>query len=426
MHILHILNGYKPAYRLGGTVFTGFEIAERQVRLGHRVTVFASNSNLDEDLAIEPNVAHDVSGVSVWYFARRELVREYLPFIPYLSRSSGFLYTPEMKRALEKIMPSVDLVHAHAPFTYPMIAASRVAFRFERPLVYQQHGVFDPGRLQYRGAKKRLYIRMIEKPIMDRASVLLALTEAEVASYRALGVKTDCRVVPNGVDANQYGVDHPEPGFLPKQITSSSFVVLFMSRMHPQKGASRLLEAFLSCHHQLPNPVLVLAGPDEYGFETQFRDQVRERGAESRVVFAGMVNGDIKRHLLSRANLFCLPSDGEGFSMAILEALASRTPVLISPQCHFPDVETAQAGFVVDSSPSSLTKALQELSARPEELKACGERGRALVESRYTWDRVVNQLLSVYETACAKQHNHDKHPVSTLPPAPTSPARSVE
>jgi glycosyltransferase involved in cell wall biosynthesis len=399
MRILHITNAYKPAFRTGGVVATSFEIAERQVARGHDVIVFTSNNNLDQDLDVPVDQPVAVDGVEVWYFQRKEYLKQYFPFIPYLAQSNGFLYAPAMSRALGQVMPGVDVVHLQAPYTYLNIAAARAARRHRKPVVYQQHGQYDPGRLAYRAWKKRLFINLIEKPVMERADVLLALTESEERSYRDLGLSGLCEIVPNGVDVDRYAQSSDPIQDLDKRITSNHFVILFMSRLHPQKGASRLLDAFLQSHHRLPNPLLVLAGPDEYGLEASFAEKVTQAGASGRVLFAGMVSGAAKTALLRRADLYSLPSDGEGFSMAVLEALAASTPVLISPGCHFDQVEKDKAGLIVDPLPERLADAMLRMSADRDELTAMGKRGRLLVERCYRWDQVVDSLLQTYGRA---------------------------
>lgn len=199
MRILYVVHGYKPAYRLGGPIHSVSAAAEWLVRKGHEVIVFATNSNLDEDLDVPTNQPVDVNGVQVWYFKHEEPIQKWLPFIPYLSKSIGFLYAPGMKAQLYRLIPTVDIVHTQMPFIYPSYAAGKAAIRHHKPLFYQQRGVLSPDHLKFRALKKRLYINVIERPIMRNATTLIALTESEVESYRALGVQTPCRVIPNGV-----------------------------------------------------------------------------------------------------------------------------------------------------------------------------------------------------------------------------------
>src|ERR1700740_2374370 len=107
MHILYTVAGYKPAYRIGGLILSVTELAETLVRKGHQVTVFTTNSNLDEDLEVPLDQPVDVDGVEVWYFRREEFIKRWLPFVSYLSRSIGFFYSPLMTRQLECLVPKM-------------------------------------------------------------------------------------------------------------------------------------------------------------------------------------------------------------------------------------------------------------------------------------------------------------------------------
>jgi glycosyltransferase involved in cell wall biosynthesis len=400
LRILYATPGYKPAYRLGGPVVSVAAVAERLVRRGHRVTVFATNSNLDEELDVPLDRPVDVDGVEVWYFERKEPLQRLLPGVRYLSQSMGYLYAPAMAAALARSTSRMDVVHTHLPFVYPTLAAGRAALRSGRPLIYHQRGVFDRERLRFRGAKKRLYLRLFERPLMRRAALLIALTEAEVASYRALGLETPCAVVPNGVEVDAYRWTPTADVSSRWGIGETARVILFMGRVHPVKGADRLVEAFCRIAGDVPGAVLVMAGPDEFGLAEGFRVRVGALGLQDRVLFTGMVQGGDKLDLLARADVFCLPSDAEGFSIAVLEALASGTAVLLSPGCHFPQVVSDRCGEVVTPESGAIAAALLRMLANPAELRAMGERGRRLVSERYSWETVVDRMVDLYRGVC--------------------------
>jgi glycosyltransferase involved in cell wall biosynthesis len=255
--------------------------------------------------------------------------------------------------------------------------------------------------------KKRLYIYAIERPIMRSATTLIALTEAEVESYRALGVQTPCRIIPNGVDTAGHPQSFERADGSCQNILPDDMVILFMARLHPLKGADRLIRAFLMIHKRFPKAKLVMAGPDEWGVIERFRQEMMQAGVGNRVVFPGMVTGEAKQELLRRADLFCLPSDAEGFSMAVLEALANSTAVLLSPGCHFPEVETAGAGRVVQPEPDVLSRAIADLLDNPEKLKEMGINGRKLVLRKYSWDTITDQLIAAYMEGI--ERNRAKH-----------------
>jgi glycosyltransferase involved in cell wall biosynthesis len=405
LRVLYAVHAYKPAYRVGGPVISVSAAAESLVSRGHKVTVFTTNANLDEDLDVPVNQPIMVDGVEVWYFKRREPLQLLFPFFSYLSKSIGYLYTPALAKALKQLINEFDLVHTHMPYVYPTLATGRVAIKADKPLFYHQRGVFDPERLKFRKVKKSLYIAAVERPIMRKATTLIALTEKERENYRKLKVNTPCRIIPNAIDTATYLQ-------VPSDYLSSFFpfgqdhiVLLFLGRLHPIKGADLLLESFSAIGSQFPKAVLVMAGPDEYGLQSQFKRHVKNAGLANRVLFPGMVTGRLKIDLLARADLFCLPSVAEGFSMAILEAMASATPVLISPRCHFPEVENYGAGWVVDRVVEQWTKSLAKILSRSHQLSSMGEKALGYVKSTFSWEKVTTLLEEVYWEGVQRHRN---------------------
>jgi glycosyltransferase involved in cell wall biosynthesis len=394
MKILYAGTGYKPAYRLGGPIVSVSAAAEMLVRKGHEVVVVSTTANNDQELDVPVGVPVDVDGVQVWYFRRQEPMQKLLRFVPYLSRSIGFMYAPDMRVALDRLMPDVDIVHTQGPFVYPSYAAAHAAMRHRKPLLYSQRGCFDQERLRFRSLKKKLYISAIEKPIMNYARSLVALTEAERASYRSLGVSTPVSLVPNGVDIPSPRPQAAERVHASFGVAPDASMILFLGRLHPIKGADKLLEVFLRVMSDFPDAVLMTAGPDEWGLEQQWRARVP---AGNRVIFPGMISGEQKADVLARADLFCLPSVAEGFSNAVLEALASSTAVMLSPRCNFPEVESAKAGVIVNAEIEPMVCAMRELLADRPRLHAMGAAGRRLVSEHYSWDLVTDNLIELYQ-----------------------------
>jgi glycosyltransferase involved in cell wall biosynthesis len=178
--------------------------------------------------------------------------------------------------------------------------------------------------------------------------------------------------------------------------------VLFMGRIHPIKGADKLLEAFIRIASREPNARLVLAGPNEFGLEASFISHVNSSGLSERVIFPGMVSGVLKTTLLNRANLFVLPSSAEGFSMAILEALAHKTAVLISPRCFFPEVEKVGAGRIIEPTVSNLESTMSALLTNPARLTTMGLAGYELVSKQYSWRSIASQMVDAYLEGIAR------------------------
>jgi len=77
-------------------------------------------------------------------FKRREPLKRLLSGVAYVSKSLGFLYSPKMAKALDRLVPGVDVVHTHLPFIYPTYAAAHAAFRHGKSLFYHQRAGLIP------------------------------------------------------------------------------------------------------------------------------------------------------------------------------------------------------------------------------------------------------------------------------------------
>jgi glycosyltransferase involved in cell wall biosynthesis len=398
MNILFATHGYKPAFRIGGPIISIAKLAENLVRRGHKVVVFTSNSNLDEDLDVPMNQSVMVDGVEVWYFQYRDPIKKYFPFIPYFSQSAGYYYIPELRGILAQRIREFDIVHTHVPLVYPTFAVAKKAIKHGIPVVYHQRGVFSPAYLHYRSLKKRIYISLFEKPIMKKAALLVALTKAEVDSYRGLGVNTPCCIIPNGIDVSDYSQQYRGELYLSAEdvITPNNFVILFLARLHEIKGAEFLIDVFLRVFKYFPNARLVIAGPDEQNLKEALLAKVETADALSKVFMPGMVTGKFKRDLLARSDLFCQPSLAEGFSVGILEAMASSTPVLVTPQCNFPEIESASAGWVVEKDMEKWVDKITLLLKQSSQMQTNGANAINLVKRQYTWETIVDQFEDAY------------------------------
>jgi glycosyltransferase involved in cell wall biosynthesis len=397
MRVLLTNIGWKPAVGLGGPVISVPGIADRLVARGHEVSVFTTDLGLDH----LPEVPRDrpvmVDGVRVWYFRRVEPIRALRKSVPYLADSIGFGYAPMLRSALAREISSYDCVNTQSPFIYPALATARSAIRRGIPLFYHQRGNLLGTHLDRRAIKKRLFIEMFEKRVMRGATTLIALNEAERSAFAAWAPATICRVVPNGIDLP---VREERAAVLSRVrvtlgIPESASVILFLGRIHPWKRVDVLLEAFLRVGSRHKDSVLVLAGEDQAGLGERWRTSVEVAGLGGRVRFTGAVAGQSKADLLARADLFCLPSLGEGFSMAALEAMSFGTPVIVTPECNLPEVASLGLGRISQGTPAAFEDAICSMLNDRAGLERASTASREFAE-RHSWEGVVDRLLDVY------------------------------
>jgi glycosyltransferase involved in cell wall biosynthesis len=303
---------------------------------------------------------------------------------------------------MSAILKQADVVHNHSLWMLPNSYSSRIAARHSKPVVITAHGALEPWALQNSGWKKRLVGRWFQSAELRAADCIHVNSHAEVAGIREYGLTCPIAVIPNGINmpdlrelSPEESLDRRYPEVRGKRIA------LFMARLHEKKGLGHLIPAWAIAAQAFPDWHLVVAGPDD-GFEQETRRLVASHGVADRVTFTGALQGTRKLAALAAADLFVQPSFSEGFSMAILEAMAVRLPVLMTPGCNFPAAAPAGAAVVVDPDVDSTAAGLQQLlSTSDAERQRMGADGRKLVEDRYTWDTVARQTLDLYRWLCS-------------------------
>ena len=114
------------------------------------------------------------------------------------------------------------------------------------------------------------------------------------------------------------------------------------------------------------------------------------------VTFTGMLTGNLKYAALAAANIYVAPSYSEGFSVSVLEGMASGLPCVITTGCNFPEAEIEKAALVVEIDAKKITDALLWCLVNPEEAKQIGDRSRQFIFENYTWDKIAIKLEKIY------------------------------
>ena len=311
-------------------------------------------------------------------------------------------YSSAMSRFLSENIASFDLVHVHEIWHHAAYTAYGAARKRHIPFVMTPHGELGERHLRHKAWKKRIYMSLILDRILHNSDAIHAITAAERNRISKLGYHVPVAVAPNGVDPTHFE-QAPDPSVLLNKYPAlrGRIVILFLGRLNPTKGLSILARSFSRISRNFPDAVLLVAGPDEEGGRRQMESILRCEGVSERVVFTGMLSGEDKVVALGLADLFVLPSYSEGFSIAVLEALASRLPVVITKACNFPEVGEYGAGFVVEPNEEAVSGAIGMLLSDPYLRASMGYRGRKLVSERYTWQASAAIIADLYRSLVA-------------------------
>jgi len=289
-------------------------------------------------------------------------------------------------------------VHIHGLWQKQTRAGGHAAAQAGVPYVVAAHGMAEPWALRQKALKKKIYMALVEKPALKRASCLHALTRPEVQFLKQIAPATPVAWIPNGVNLKPLEnlPDRAEVEAIYPQIRGK-FTLLFLSRLHVKKGLDMLAEALAQVWGPKDDWHLLLAGTED-GAGQAFVNQMKDLGLSDNLTVVGHVSGEKARMMWAAADTFILPSRSEGFSMAVLEALAARVPAIITTACHFPELANAAAGMVCEPDARSIGEALHVMKNEfsDEDRMQIAECGRELVEEQYTWASQAQRLLQVY------------------------------
>ena len=380
MKILHVVPTFDLA--AGGPPRIALRLAAATAELGHDVTLMSYGLSPDTRPAVDADRA-TVPGVNAVHYIE----------LPAPANSLDRLTARSARRTLDDQVRQFDLVHTHDVWTPLSRAAMASANAAGVPFVLLPNGMLDPWSLAQKRVKKSLVLALGHRRLMSRAAFIHVGNVDEEHGVRRAGVTAPTETVPNGINPAEFTPPPPPGAFhAARPELSGKPYVLFLSRLHFKKGLDYLAPAFAAVAGRHPQVQLVVAGPDD-GAGEPFRTAVAAAGLADRVHLTGPIYGPERYAALAGAAAFVLPSRQEGFSIAILEALASGVPVVITDACHFPEVATAGAGEVVPLDVPQIAAALDRVLSDAGDR---GQRGRALVLSRYTWPKVAEQLVAAY------------------------------
>ncbi len=305
--------------------------------------------------------------------------------IPVNKSIGSITLSPRIHKVVKDIVQrgSYDFIHIHGPIApvLPMLA-----LKYSRSInVATFHAAYDRNML-YRLFKN--YLEHYFKKLHGRIAV------SEVARRSiAMYFPGEYRIIPNGVDVSRFNPRNPPIDWLAGDPYRK---VLFVGRLEPRKGLKFLLLAVPEILKYVPDTRFVIVGDGPYRayYEQFIRDEFRDR-----VIFTGKVPYDDLPKYYTSADVFVSPATGnESFGIVLLEAMASRRPVVASDIDGYRQViEDGRNGllFERENHLDLADKVVRVLSNRPMARRLAEEGYRDVME-KYRWEVVSAQVEDFY------------------------------
>lgn len=395
MRVLHIASNIDP--RSGGPAAVLAGLSTAQVRAGldvSLITTYPAGRSVD--------VAEQLraSGVDVTVIG---------PCSGRLSRH------PAIGPTLREKVPGVDVVHIHSLWEEIQHRAAVLCRKAGVPYIFRPCGMLDPYSLSRSAWLKKILLALRLRRDLNNASAIHYTADVERDLAQGLQLRSPSIVEPNGVDLGAYS-HLPARGAFRQRfgIEADRPLVLFLSRIHPKKGLDLLIPAFAkvvesghAATDRASDAMLVLAGPDDGGYRASVEQLIAKHGLGTRVIWTGMLQGEEKLSAYVDSDLFVLPSYQENFGIAIVEALASGTPVIISDQVAiWHELRAAGVAGVVPTQVAALADEMRSWLNDEGRRARAGEAGRTLALTKFSWDRIAARWQGHYQQLIAANGRH--------------------
>jgi glycosyltransferase involved in cell wall biosynthesis len=319
-----------------------------------------------------------------------QLLAEGVPVV-HLHRKPGRDWGLPWRMARELSQRRIQVIHAHqyTPFFYAALARS---LTWSRPrLIFTEHGRHFPDVVS---ATRRRINHLVLRHLATEVNACCAFSAQAVGQIDGFS-PTPIEVIPNGIELAAYGQPLDRAAYRATLgVGPTDTLLACVARFHPVKDHAMLIRAFARIAPQFPQAKLLLAG--EGPLRESLEQQVAQAGIAEQVRFLG-VRRDVPQ-LLAAVDAFALTSVSEAASLTVLEAMASRLPVVVTAVGGNPEMvrDGIDGDLVPRGDDAACAEALARLLADPALGRKRGEAGRERVEERYRLADTIERYHQLY------------------------------
>lgn len=273
---------------------------------------------------------------------------------------------------------NVSLIHYNA---WPPSLWSFIPRLFGIKTLLQEHG-FEWRHTKY--SKMQVIILKIMEQLTAYTNTNIVCVSQEQSEYFKVHYRRKSTVIPCAVNLPDY--TQPESGILHKYNLGKKKFFLFLGRLSKEKNIEQLIKAF----DKIGDYKLVIAGTNTV--ETYYVEELKNLAANNQnIVFTGAVYGADKHTLLLNAYAFCLTSSVEGLSIALLEAMSYKIPIIASDIVANKDILGNDAVYVTAESDEDMHKAYNAIINAQYDINHFVSENYLKVVHNYTWSKVAKQ-----------------------------------
>jgi glycosyltransferase involved in cell wall biosynthesis len=378
--VRHVVYECLPGTFAGGVQKMVFELASAQRHAGAAAEIWTVDAG-------RAGVTEIHAGLPIRYF-KPDVAWGY-------ARSAGLV-------AALAGLPKGAIIHAHSTFHPLNHDVATEARRLDLGVFFHPHGALDPvlfSGWSLKSLKKRLYLRFIGIPDLNKAAGIFALTPLEEEQLLSLGIKSPIHVSPNGIKASAVADAQSAAAFRSAhRISPHDKVILFVGRIMAKKRLEDIISAFAKLRSASGGLTLAIAGNISQD-PTYYRGLIEAAtrlGCAEGIRWLGFLDERSKPAAFAAADCFVHASESEGMALAILEAMSAGLPTVVTRGCYMR--QAAEAGAVLECPQGAiaLTEAIKKVLEDSMFTANLRDRARAYVTKEHDWSRLAARILGIY------------------------------
>lgn len=376
MRIVQVTPYYPP--HTGGIERYVHNLSRALVERGHEVTVLTANIP-------EGNPVENDRGV---------VVRRYAC----LAHPFNDPLVPSFFKA-DEALAGADILHAHNAYSTAALSVAIARQRSGVPAVLTHHGQHmfgDPVRDLF----VTLYRKTVERWLVKRMDRIVTLSPSDAEYVSMFGVNREkISIIPNAIRAEDFlhQTARDTTGFEKAYGLEGKKRVLFVGQISTRKGVDTLVRAVDRIVNGQGRDDLVFLFIGEGDYRDKAQELARRYHIDDHVRFPGKVGFNDLVSAYASSDAYVLPSLSEGMPTVILEAMFFGLPVITTDLPCLRDNFGDHAVLVPPGDNGALARAITGLLDDAPRCRHLSARGRELVRSNYTWDRVVLDYERLYE-----------------------------
>lgn len=309
-------------------------------------------------------------------------------------------FTISMVREMFKVIDKYDIQIINAHWALPCALLAVLTKKIHRlPVIATLYGV----ELFLVQGKYFVLRPFLKKAVLGSDSVMAISEGTQNIGYKATG-REDIKIIPDGVDTNYFSPANNGREIRKRFNLNDYYVIFACGRLVERKGFEYLIKAMPHIIEEIPNAKLIQVG--EGPEKSKLTKLASGLGVSERIIFAGAVsNADLAKYYAA-CDCFVLPSivdsrgDTEGSGTTLLEAMSSGKPVIGTNVGGIPyALCNGEGGFLIEQKNSSeLARKIIVLLKSENLRKELGDKGREVVEKRFSWDKIAQQYLKEFDS----------------------------